>query len=281
MPDTPTKSSLGASIVKFCVKRPFSATLLYIILVSTVFLTFPHLDIWITSQFYSPGEPRFPATQDQFLRKVRYLNMYLIYWVVGLSLLVMGLKLAMPQRKPIMDLRGPIFLIATLIIGPGLVTNLFFKDQWGRPRPAKTDIFGGDLPFVGIWQPSNYCPRNCSFVSGEGSSAFWYFALVFLAPKSWRKPMIIIIGTLCIAFSINRVAFGGHYASDTLLSWGVTMLVILAVYKFLFERTPAWAKPDALDENFTKAGIWLNAKLGRAWHWCAVKVVSFLHQFRK
>ncbi|WP_306303363.1 phosphatase PAP2 family protein [Pseudovibrio denitrificans] len=53
-------------------------------------------------------------------------------------------------------------------------------------------------------------------------------------------PLATAIGALVFVLSANRVAFGGHYFSDTLLSWGITMLVIIGVYHYLYQRTPNW-----------------------------------------
>mgnify|MGYP001223031900 CR=1 FL=1 len=274
-----TKTSILKKTINFCSERPFTAVLSYILVVSVIFLIFPRLDIWASNIFYA-GEGNFPASKDPFWNNVRYFGVYIIKWVAALSLFVMLFKLAFPKVKALMDLRHPIFMTSSLILGPGLVVNTFFKNMWGRPRPRSTEIFGGDLPFIGIWHPTNYCDRNCSFVSGEASSAFWLVALVFIAPKAWRLPLATTIGALVVVISGNRVAFGGHFLSDTLLSWGVTMLVIMAVYHYLYQRTPAWAQPDNLDASFTKGGNWLHANIRGAACWCAKSVKGVLYKFR-
>ena len=60
-----------------------------------------------------------------------------------------------------------IFLIATMIIGPGLIVNLGLKDHWHRPRPIQTQDFNGPDPFVPWYDDKGGCKKNCSFVSGE------------------------------------------------------------------------------------------------------------------
>lgn len=279
MVQTRSISSLIKTISGFCASRPFSATLIFILTVTFVFLTIPALDIWITRLFYA-GDHVFPAARSPLWNKVRYLGVHITQWVAGLALFVMLFKLAFPKLKALLDLRAPLFLLSTLIIGPGIVTNAILKNNWGRPRPRSTEIFGGDLPFIGVWEPTNYCDSNCSFVSGEGSSSFWLFTLVFIVPKSWRIPVASVIAVLCTIFSTNRVAFGGHFTSDTLLSWGITMLVILSVHWYLYKRTPVWAQPDHLDTSFTKAGSWLHTKIGSAACLAATSTRSFLQKFR-
>ena len=137
------------------------------------------------------------------------------------------------------------FLLSSLVIGPGLLVNTLFKDNWGRARPKQVDLFGGEASYTPVWQISDNCERNCSFVSGEASSAIWLTTLVFLAPRSWRVPLAIGIGGLAVALSLNRVAFGGHFLSDTMLSWLLTLTVLFAVYRWLYEAPPAFLKTKA------------------------------------
>jgi lipid A 4'-phosphatase len=59
---------------------------------------------------------------------------------------------------------------------------------------------------------------------------------------------------LCLILSINRVAFGGHFFSDTMLSWGLTFLVILSVYWLLYLKKPPLMTDQGLDEWFTRYG---------------------------
>ncbi len=79
------------------------------------------------------------------------------------------------------------FLIAVLAIGPGLVANVMLKDNWGRARPRQVVEFGGTKHFTPPLVPARECARNCSFVSGEASSAFVpFFAAALLLPQFRR-----------------------------------------------------------------------------------------------
>jgi lipid A 4'-phosphatase len=79
-----------------------------------------------------------------------------------------------------------IYLLGSFLIGPGLISNLLLKDDWGRPRPNSIAQFSGTAPFEPWWRPSEACKRNCSFVSGEASDAFWTVAPASLAPPELR-----------------------------------------------------------------------------------------------
>lgn len=268
-----------SKLTTVCSEHPFTATILFMLVVSVIFLIFPNLDIGVTQLFYA-GNGIFPARQTPFFVKLRYLGPHIITWIAGISIAILLFKLALPRLKPLVDLRNPIFLLSTLIIGPGILVNAIFKNNWGRPRPVHIEQFGGNDAFVGVWDPTGVCRSNCSFVSGEGSSSMWLFALVFIAPKAWRLPLGIIIAVFCLAFSANRVAFGGHFLSDTLLSWGMTMLVLLSVYWLLYQRTPQWAAPYNLDHSFTKAGLWLHKLGSRSGKKLLGKTKSFLAKFK-
>ncbi len=87
--------------------------------------------------------------------------------------------------------RAMIFLIATMIIGPGLIVNLGFKDHWHRPRPIQTQDFNGPDPFMPWYDSGGGCKKNCSFVSGEASTGFWMVAPASVLPPPWRAPAIV------------------------------------------------------------------------------------------
>ncbi|MDD4147051.1 MAG: hypothetical protein PHO85_00825 [Candidatus Cloacimonetes bacterium] len=36
-----------------------------------------------------------------------------------------------------------LFMVLSIILGPGLIVNSALKDNWGRPRPRDLEIFGG------------------------------------------------------------------------------------------------------------------------------------------
>ena len=140
-----------------------------------------------------------------------------------------------PRVSPMGASASPLTALAALLIGPGLIVNVFLKDYWGRPRPASTDLFGGTLPFVPAGQWSNACPDNCSFVSGEASSIFWLVCLIPLWPRQLARQggaghlrdRVFTAGL--------RVAFGGHYLSDVVLG-GLSTLIVFATLAVLVER---------------------------------------------
>ncbi|CUA93928.1 phosphatase PAP2 family protein [Pannonibacter indicus] len=262
--------TLICAIVRWCRTHPFGAAFTFIGVVSLVFLAVPGLDLLASGLFYTPGEG-FTAASSPFLQKLRYLGPYLVQTVAVICGFVLLLKLLLPELPPLMPLRKPVFLLSTLVLGPGILVNTILKNNWGRPRPVMVEQFGGDLPFIPVWLKTDWCSTNCSFVSGEGSASMWLMALAFVVPKSWRPAVVLTILPLMLALSVNRVAFGGHFLSDTLLAWGLTFLVLLSVYWLLYVRTPRWAGDAQLDAGLSAAGLRLRravlpllAAIGRA-----------------
>jgi len=255
------KSALGKT-VKWCAGHPMPAIATLVCVVSLFFLSFPRVDPWASGLFYY-GEAGFAAQDVDFLRKVRHLGPFLVRVIAVSCVAILLLKLLVPGRPPVLPLRKPLFLVSTLILGPGVLVNLVLKNNWGRPRPRSVEEFGGDLPFQPVWKITDHCDSNCSFVSGEASAAMWLLALVFLLPITWRKAALAFLAPLALILSVNRVAFGGHFLSDTLISWGLTLLVILAVYYLLYQKSPPLVSDQQLDEWFTKSGRVLQRALHR------------------
>ena len=85
-------------------------------------------------------------------------------------------KAIRPDRPLLVKGRSIIFLLVTLTMSAGVLTNLTFKSYWGRPRPVVVTQFNGPQDFVPWWDPRGSCGRNCSFFSGEGDTAFWTYA---------------------------------------------------------------------------------------------------------
>ena len=87
-----------------------------------------------------------------------------------------------------MPARAVVLMIATLALAPGIVANAILKDNWGRPRPFFITEFGGKAEFRPWWDPRGSCEKNCSFIGGEPSGAFWTLAPAALTPPAWRVP---------------------------------------------------------------------------------------------
>ncbi len=122
---------------------------------------------------------------------------------------------------------GVIFLAVTMALGPGLIVNLGLKDHAHRPRPVQTVDFGGPDEFRPWYRFDGACRRNCSFASGEAASGFWIAAPASLVPPPWRGVAMGAAVAFGVGASLLRLAFGGHYLSDTLLGGLISLIVIV------------------------------------------------------
>jgi lipid A 4'-phosphatase len=234
-------------------KNPAAQCVALVIVTTLVFLLFPGLDVWFSGLFYDPDNG-FPMTRLGAFIGLRAIGNGLT-WLIAVGLVITLLvKLALPWRPSPVAPRDVLFILSTLAIGPGLIVNLVLKDHWGRPRPWRVDLFGGDQPFVGVWRITDYCTSNCSFVSGEASSAIWLLTALVLVPPHWRPSMIRVLLVLIALLSLDRIGMGGHFLSDVVLAWWIALAVIAVAYRLLYlDPLPALA-PDRLEDAMTRAG---------------------------
>ncbi|WEK51348.1 MAG: phosphatase PAP2 family protein [Candidatus Kaistia colombiensis] len=214
--------------------------------VSMVFVLFPVLDIRFAALFHVDGG--FPASQNPSLTALRGLGKALVVLICGILIAGLAVKLIRPSRPMPIPASKVWFLLAALALGPGLIVNGVLKSLWGRPRPIHVDLFGGSAPFETAWKISGACQTNCSFVSGEAASAFWLLGLVVLAPPRCRLALALTIGLLALALSLNRIAFGGHFLSDVLISWAITLVVMLGLHRVMLAE-PFRTRIDTATES--------------------------------
>lgn len=128
--------------------------------------------------------------------------------------------------------RRAAYLVVLLLLGPGLLVNVVFKDHWGRPRPRQIVQFGGTMEFHHPWERGE-AGTGKSFPSGHGGSAF-YLAMPFFVLRRRRPRLAVRVYTggmlYGVLMGIARISQGGHFASDILWAWGVVHLTAVALY---------------------------------------------------
>lgn len=209
----------GAPLLALCAVAGFSA----------LFVLFPQIDIAVSGLFHDPAQG-FAASHMPGLKQLRKSSTWVMAVLLGLALwrLCRACRGAAGARLGVM--RPALCVLAGLALGPGLLVNAVLKEWWGRPRPIQVDLFGGDAPFAAAWRITDACASNCSFVSGEASSAAWMAgAVLILAPG--RILLASGVALYGAALSLNRLAFGGHFLSDILLAWAMTGLVLAILHR--------------------------------------------------
>jgi lipid A 4'-phosphatase len=142
----------------------------------------------------------------------------------------------------------------SLALGPGLLVNVGLKNHWGRPRPGSIAQFGGDEQFVPWWEPDGGCPKNCSFVSGEASAAFWAVAPAALAPPELRPLAYGAALAFGVAISLSRMAMGAHFLSDTIFAGVFTFIIVWLIYALIYRWTAAWLSDEAVERALERTG---------------------------
>lgn len=214
-------------------RRWLFATLALGLFLGFVFALFPEIDIKVAALFFDGGTSTFPVSRDASWNTVRSLAFWVPYLLVIPSAFVLLRKLVFPRTKMIIAPSLALFLVGSFIAGPGVLTNLVLKDNWGRPRPNQVEQFGGKAGFEPWWRPGGACERNCSFVAGEGSLAFWTVAPAMLAPPAVRP--VAMGAAVLYGASVGglRIAFGRHFLSDVLFAGIFTILTVLLFYSLL------------------------------------------------
>lgn len=130
--------------------------------------------------------------------------------------------------------RSPaLLLVLTIAIGAGFITHTVLKDHWGRPRPRQVIEFGGMQPFRPLYEPNFFHQPepSKSFPCGHCTMGFCFFALALIGKRRNSK-MVFFVGVflsivLGVALSATRIAQGGHFLSDVLMSALIMWLTTL------------------------------------------------------
>jgi membrane-associated PAP2 superfamily phosphatase len=213
-----------------------------------VFGTHPQWDLDIAGLFFTAGTDGFAHRLDPLLHILRQGAMWAAWAVVAIAPVAVIGKILRPRLPMLVPGRAVIFLLTTLALGPGLLTNVLLKGHWSRPRPISVLQFGGTEHFVPWWSALGDCARNCSFVSGDAAMAFWTLAAAALVPANWRPLAYAAAISFGASVGILRMAFGGHFFSDVWFAGIFTFLIVWLCYGAIY-RWPATRLSDAAIES--------------------------------
>jgi len=232
--------------------------------IGLAFGIYPELDLRLAALFYDPSIHDFPVRLSRVAGFFRDAAMWVAWAFTVPSIVALVVKFIRPDRPLLVPGRTVAFLLLTMLLSAGVLTNFTFKTFWGRPRPVSVTEFGGPMAFVAWWDHRGQCPKNCSFFSGEAATAFWTLAPAALAPPSWRPLAYagaVVFGTLT---SVLRMAFGGHFFTDIAIAGLVTFLVIWLLYGCIY-RWPRTRLTDAgVDAALTRLA-WPGYRMTRRW----------------
>ena len=239
------------------------AALSIAVVAGLAFGLFPSLDIDIASYFYPVRVSgyAFGWRLSPTLMTIHDIALNAAFVLVAPALIALVLKLLMPRTRMLISGRAIVFLVSTMLLAPGLLTNVILKDHWGRPRPIDVTQFGGDQHFVAWWNPRGDCPGNCSFVSGDVSTTAWTFAPAALAPPQYRALAYGAALALTVFMGVVRIMFGGHFPSDAIFAGVFTFLIVWLAYALIY-RWRTRLDDQQIERGLERISIvrWLTAR---------------------
>src|SRR3954447_2454564 len=221
------RTTLGSALILCCVIAVIAAG---------VFLAFPQLDLAVTQAFYGERHAFHGTTLfGQTLRAILRLASFTIFAAFVLAYISARLY---ARKRLVPTGRNLAFLAITLALGPGLLVNAVIKEHSHRPRPFQTQDFGGGWQFRPFGHFDGQCVNDCSFVSGETSSAAWSLAPALLTPPPWRAAIVGASILFTAVMAVERVAYGGHYLSDVTFGALINWFLVLAAAILMRIRPP-------------------------------------------
>jgi lipid A 4'-phosphatase len=234
----------------------------------------PQLDLDISAAFFGKKVPMFVVNAQPWVQYARGAARLIITLLVLPAFIAVLGKLILPRRRMLIEGRAALFLIATLALGPGVLTNLILKDHWHRPRPIDVQQFGGDYHFKPWWDPRGDCPNNCSFIAGEPSGAFWTLAPAALAPPELR--VVAYIAALVFGTGVGalRIAAGAHFFSDVAFAGVFMYLLIWLAHGLIYRWAATRIGEGWIDNLLARAGESMGDSWSALWRRLAAAVAK-------
>jgi len=230
------------------------------VVLGLVFAVFPVFDLDIAGWFFNAEAGKFTAAFSPALIVMRHALNWIPWLLVIPPVIALVIKLIFPASRMLIAPSIVIYLIGSFILGPGLLSNLILKENWGRPRPNQVEQFGGSADFQPWWRSSSECPRNCSFVSGEASQAFWLVAPASLAPPQVRPVALGAAVVYGATVGGLRMVFGRHFFTDIVFSGVFTIAIVGFLYWLLID--PVRRSDARLEAAITRVSLALHRGIG-------------------
>lgn len=209
-----------------------------------LFSLYPQADLEFSNLFYA-GHGYFPANDWWIVKAVYHgtpwLGRLFFFIAIAASLLAI-VKPTMISRR---HWRRAAAVFSIVILGIGLVVHVFLKDGMGRPRPRDVQIFAGSTAYVPVFSPSEFCQKNCSFVSGHAAVGFALMSVGLLGIRRRRQFWFLVGLTAGGLIGLVRIMQGGHFLSDVVFSLVSIWACHLFVH-FTWIRFRAWQLQRAL-----------------------------------
>lgn len=217
------------------------------------FTFFPEFDLTIASLTWREDQ----AFEFAELEWVRFLylvfsKIHFVYLLALIFLLITSFLKKAGQTNYQLRVHTA-FLLFALFLGPGLVVNYVFKENWGRARPREVVEFGGVSQYTPPLEISKECEGNCSFVSGHASGAFFLLSLSWVYRQRRWFWLSVCLGCLV---GLGRVLQGGHFVSDVVFAfWAVyfSSLVTAMLFKLKSPINSQFVRNSSLNQRIVSS----------------------------
>ncbi|WP_236074920.1 phosphatase PAP2 family protein [Teredinibacter purpureus] len=204
-----------------------------------IFLLWPDIDLAVAAYFFDHNT--FTYADNSVVRFIYlvFARIHILYLLFFIGAIIYCSRKRLPNAK-----KRWVYLLITLVIGPGILVNLVLKDNTlGRPRPQHIEQFGGEMIFTPVFYYSGECAKNCSFVSGHAAIGFYLMAIAWVTQRRRWIFYGIALGSFV---GFVRILQGGHFLSDVLFAgWFTYFTYTLIGYLMgMVPKTPARLPPS-------------------------------------
>ena len=191
------------------------AVWLSFLILAGVFVVFPEIDLTVSGWFYNPETGEWAGKHHPLADAIYGLFRYLPFFLLPVLLATVAGSF-LPGSGLKSSRRVWVFLLITLLAGPGILVHSIMKEGFDRARPKNVEQFDGHKTFTPAFVISSHCDRGCnSFVSGHAAMGFWFMTLGWVfSSYRWFATGLVLGGVL----SVTRLVQGGHFLSDTLFA---------------------------------------------------------------
>ena len=195
-----------------------------VLAVLTVVFRIFNLDMALARMLYNPASGSWKFADNAFVLLLYRYGTYPAIILAAISTVVFTFGFVYANMKKYR--KAALLIMLTMLIGPGLVTNVILKNYSGRPRPRDVKEFGGKMDFR---QPleTGVPGRGFSFPCGHCTMGFFFYtAYLILRKKKKAASYTALCGAAVYgtAMGFGRMAQGGHFASDVIWAAGITFL---------------------------------------------------------
>src|SRR5258705_8359914 len=123
------------------------------LVVGLLFGLYPELDLKLSAMFYDAAAKTFPLKINAIAAVARDGAMWIAWGLALPSIVALVVKLIRPDRPLLISGRAITFLLLTLLLSAGVLTNLTFQSSCGRPRPVLATEVNGPGPVLARGEP--------------------------------------------------------------------------------------------------------------------------------